>query len=260
MTSSTHLGFEPLINDSLLCATQQAHSSAFGIAGNPIPNQLGNDDATTIILLLCFVFVVSTLAFSRTFVSRQLSSFFYETHSDELNNVTSNELRIQLLLVLAGCLLWSISTYFIAAEKVPGAFIIDTEIINILLVAVLFVGYFTTKWLVHYFVDLVFFGGKKTLQFFKIQLFIAACTSTLTLPLIMLQVFFDLSIEKTVICFGFVLILNKILTFYKCWFIFFRQKGFFLQTFLYFCALEITPLLAYCGIWLMMVNNLKINF
>ena len=259
MTSSTHLGFEPLINDSLLCASK-VHSSSFGVSGNPVPTQLGNDDLTTITILLSFVFIVSTLAFSRPFISRQLSNFFYETHSEELNNVTSNEIRIQLLLVAIGSLLLGISSYFIAAEKVPGIFIIDTEILNILLIAALFAAYFTVKWLVHYMVDIVFFGDKKSLQFFKTQLFIATCTTTLVLPLIMLQVFFDLSIEKSVICFGFLLFLNKFLTFYKCWFIFFRQNGFFLQTFLYFCALEIAPLLAFSGIWLIMVNNLKINF
>lgn len=259
MISSTHLGFEPLINDSLLCATQ-AHSSAYGVAGNPVPTQFGNDDPTTITLLLCFVFIVSTLAFSRAFIGRQLSNFFYDTHSDELNNVTSNELRIQLLLVLVGSLLLGICSYLVAADGFPGIFVNDTQIFVSLLFAALFAGYFTVKWIVHYIVDIVFFGSKKTLQYFKIQLFITACSTTLTLPLIMLQVFFDLSIEKSLICFGFVLILNKILTFYKCWFIFFRQNGFFLQTFLYFCTLEITPIFAFSGIWLMMVNNLKINF
>ena len=68
MTSSTHLGFEPLINDSLLCAAQ-AHSSHFGVLGQPIPSQLGNDDLTTITLLLCFVFIAASIAFARGFIS-----------------------------------------------------------------------------------------------------------------------------------------------------------------------------------------------
>lgn len=259
MISSTHLGFEPLINDSLLCATQ-AHSSSYGVAGNPVPTQFGNDNPTTITLLLCFVFIVSTLAYSRTFIGRQFSNFFYDTHSDKLNNVTSNELRTQLLLVFIGSLLLGICSYLVAAEGFPGIFIINTQILVVLMFAALFASYFAMKWLIHYIVDIVFFGGKKSLQYFKVQLFITACSVTLILPLVMLQVFFDLSIEKVLFYSGFVLILNKILTFYKCWFIFFRQNGFFLQTFLYFCTLEITPLFAFSGIWLTMVNNLKINF
>ena len=259
MTSSTHLGFDPLINDSLLCAAQ-AHSSSFGVAGNPVPAQLGNDDLTTITLLLCFVFILSSIAFAREFIGRQLRNFFYDIHSEELNNVTSNELRFEVLLVFTECLLLGISSYIVAEERIPGIFIFNSAFLIILILSALFIGYFIAKWTIHSLVDPVFFGGKKTLQFFKVHLFITACTTTLTLPLVMLQVFFDLNIENAIYYYGFVLLLNKLLTFYKCWFIFFRQKGFFLQIFLYFCALEMTPLFAFYGIWLMMVNNLKINF
>ena len=259
MTSSTHLGFEPLINDSLLCATQ-AHSSSFGMPGHPIPSQLGNDDLTTITLLLCIVIVISSIAFSREFISRQISNFFYDIRSEELNNVTTNELHTELLFVAINCLLLGISTFMIMADRIPGIFIIDNEYLNILLISALFSGYYIFKWITHLTIDPVFFGGKKTIQFFKIHLFINTCFTTLILPMVMLQVFFELSTGKFIFYFCFVLFLCKILTFYKCWFIFFRQKGFFLQTFLYFCALEITPLLAFGGIWHMMVNNLKINF
>ena len=257
MTSSTHLIFEPQITDSLLCTS---HSSDFGVSGIPVPDTLANDDATTIILLINFVFIVSTIAFSRKFINKQFNRFFYENRSEEFNNVTSTELRVQLIFVMISCLLMGISSYFTATTEFPGIFIIHTKILNILLFSTLFIGYFAVKWTAHYITDIVFFGSKKTLQFFKIQLFIASCTTALLLPLVMLQVFLDLSIEKSVIWFCFILILNKILTFYKCWHIFFKQNDFFLQTFLYFCILEITPLFALGGIWLMMVNNLKINF
>ena len=259
MTSSTHLGFEPLINDSLLCAAQ-AHSSRFGVLGHPIPSQLGNDDLTTITLLLCFVIIAISIAFARGFISRQLRNFFYEIHSEELSNVTSSEIRFEFLLVAIDCLLLGIGSFIAAEEKMPGIFVRDTVFINILILSALFACYFLSKWLMHFMVDPVFFGSKKTIQLFKVLLFITACSAVLTLPIVMLLVFFDLSVEKCTFYFCSILILNKILTFYKCWFIFFRQKGFFLQTFLYFCALEITPLLAFCGVWLMTVNNLKINF
>ena len=54
--------------------------------------------------------------------------------------------------------------------------------------------------------------------------------------------------------------INKILSFYNELNIFFRQNGGTLQTFLYFCALELVPLLAFGGIWLMTIDLLKINF
>ena len=118
MTSSTHLGFEPLINDSLLCAAQ-AHSSRFGVLGHPIPSQLGNDDLTTITLLLCFVAIATSIAFAREFISRQLRNFFYEVHSEELNNVTSNELRFEILLVVIDCMLLGIASYIAISSGLP---------------------------------------------------------------------------------------------------------------------------------------------
>ena len=149
MTSSTHLGFEPLINDSLLCAAQ-AHSSRFGVLGHPIPSQLGNDDLTTITLLLCFVAIATSIAFAREFISRQLRNFFYEVHSEELNNVTSNELRFEILLVVIDCMLLGIASYIAASEKIPGIFVRDTVFTNIIILSALFCGYFLCKWLMHF--------------------------------------------------------------------------------------------------------------
>ena len=52
----------------------------------------------------------------------------------------------------------------------------------------------------------------------------------------------------------------KLLTIYKCFIIFFRPNVVSLQIILYFCTLEIVPLLALWGVLVMTANNLKINF
>jgi len=57
-----------------------------------------------------------------------------------------------------------------------------------------------------------------------------------------------------------VVFLVKLLSFYKCYVIFFRQNGIFLQIILYFCALEIVPLATLWGGLEVMTNALKINF
>ena len=75
-----------------------------------------------------------------------------------------------------------------------------------------------------------------------------------------LQIYFDFSTENALIYIGFVLFLNKILTFYKAYQIFFRGNGLYLQTFLYFCTLEIAPMLALGGAGLAIIDSVKINF
>lgn len=55
-------------------------------------------------------------------------------------------------------------------------------------------------------------------------------------------------LTKTIIYYVLaVVFLVKLLSFYKCYVIFFRQNGIFLQIILYFCALEIVPLATLWG-------------
>ena len=72
--------------------------------------------------------------------------------------------------------------------------------------------------------------------------------------------YFDLSVQNAVAYVAFVTVLVKISLFYKSFILFFRQKVFFLQIILYFCALEIMPLLSLWGVLVQIVEQLKINF
>ena len=244
--------------DSLLCTTQ-AHSSNFGMAGNPIPYSVRNDNTVTFILLICFCLIIILGTRLNKYISWQLK-FFFSAPRKSTTSETSTEIRILMVFVAMLCLLLGIDSYILTIEKITTSFIIDSNALVVFLLSALFIGYFCAKWLIQILVGMVFFGGKKTIHYMKAQLFIMVCSCILLYPLVMLQVYFDLSLEKAAILFCFVLFLNKILAFYKSWLIFFKQKGLYFQNILYFCALEVTPLLAFCGVWLMIVNILKVNF
>ena len=92
-----------------------------------------------------------------------------------------------------------------------------------------------------------------------LQLQVAALQGVLLFPMLTLQIYFDFSAENSIIYISVVLFLNKILTFYKSFQIFFKGNGLYLQTFLYFCALEIVPLLAFGGFGLTIIDLYKIN-
>ena len=72
--------------------------------------------------------------------------------------------------------------------------------------------------------------------------------------------YFDMPIRNVEIYFATVLFLVKLMTFYKCYLIFFRQNVVSLQIILYLCALEIVPLLVLWGVLDFTANSLKINF
>ena len=270
-------GFFQQRADSLLCTTE-VHGSSYGVAGDPMPYTLRGDNIVTIMLLGCFILGFISIARSLPFIRRQLKNFFYITHNeDDMFNETSNEMRFQLLLVFIDCLLLGIASFQLATEADsslftlhPSAAVANSSLFTlhssldavVLLppLSALFLAYILCKWTIQSMVNTVFFGSKKNIQWMKVQIFITACFTIFIYPIVLLQVYFDLSLEKTIYLFGFMLFLNKILTFYKCWLIFFRQNGSFFQIILYFCALEITPLLALGGIWLMMTDLLKVNF
>ena len=109
-------------------------------------------------------------------------------------------------------------------------------------------------------VNNIFFGSKKSLQWNKTFLLLVAVEGLLMFPIVMVLVYFGLEVVDMAFFFLFVLFLNKMLVFYKEWGIFFKQNPFGLQFFLYFCALEIVPLLALVGGGQLLLNTIKVNF
>jgi hypothetical protein len=79
-------------------------------------------------------------------------------------------------------------------------------------------------------------------------------------PIVMLMVYGDVSLQILLLALIIVVLIVKILTFYKCYLIFFRRFGAFLQIILYFCALEMIPLVVLLGLMETFNNNLEINF
>ena len=104
------------------------------------------------------------------------------------------------------------------------------------------------KMLIYWFVNSVFFGKKKSTRWLKSFLFITSFEGVALFPLVMLQSYFDLSIQNAVFYVAFVIVLVKLLLLYKSYVVFFGHKTFFLQIILYFCALELCPCY-HCGVF-----------
>ena len=82
----------------------------------------------------------------------------------------------------------------------------------------------------------------------------------LLFPLVLLLIYFQISVQNAAFYFIFVLSFVKILTFYKSYIIFFKQKDYFLQIILYFCTLEMIPLSVLWTALMVITNSLKVNF
>ena len=245
--------------DSLL--HPEINGGRYGALGDPVPYTLHSDDVVTLSLLFCFIIAAVAFANSRHFISRELKNFFYlSSGSDSGSSETWSEVRYQFFLVLQTCILVSITFFFYVTTSITSSFILRSPY----LLAGIFLGvciaYLLVKAGLYTLVNNVFFDGKKNRQWMKNMLFITAAEGVVIFPAVVLQVYFYMPVQNVLYFLVFALIFIKILTFYKCWSIFFRENSFSLQIFLYFCALEAIPLLALWGILGGIVNELKINF
>ena len=230
------------------------------MAGVQLPYKVRGDSAISILLIACFVVFILSTSRSLGYLTRQLKNFFFPTHNDSSENGAASVMPFLFFLMFVDCLTLAIGSHILATDILDAHFRLNSDIFVIGAFFGLFVLYFAVKDLLYRLTNTIFFDSKRNLQMTRAFIFLAAAEGVLLFPMVLLLVYFDLTEKKAIYYFIFVLILNKILSFYNGWNIFFRQNGGTLQTFLYFCALELVPLLAFGGIWLMTIDLLKINF
>lgn len=233
----------------------------YGVPGDPIPYTVRNDNVITSILLACFIFAIIAFSNARHFIVRQARRFFYvpsEGVSEDTETV--NEVWFQLLLVFITGLLVSLLFYFYTLYFISDTFVLRSQYTLISIFLGITLVFFAIKIGAYAIVNLVFFGSKKNQQWIKSLLFIISVEGLLFFPAVLLGGYFDLDIKWVTFHVILSLIIVKLLTIYKCYMIFFRRNVVKLQIILYFCTLEIVPLLAFWGVLVLTANSLKINF
>ncbi|MDD6896109.1 MAG: DUF4271 domain-containing protein [Prevotellaceae bacterium] len=232
----------------------------YGVAGDPIPYTVRSDDTISLLLILSFVVVMVSYAKSKQFIIRQIKSCFYINNRESSINETSIEIRFQLFMVVLTCLLLSLLQYFHTTHYIGSTFILSSQYHLIAIFFGMNICYFIMKGLLYSCVNTVFFGKKNNLQWMKTYLFITSLEGVMLYPAVLLQSYFDMSIQAVTVYTITALFLVKLLTFYKSYTIFFSRTGVFFQIFLYFCALEAVPMASFRGALEITGNYLKINF
>lgn len=249
-----------LVQPDSIYRPEYATTSRLGVAGDPMPYTIAGDNLITSLLLACFIFAAIAMGKSGSFLHRQIKNFFYPQSADTDGiTETGGEVRFQFFLVLQTCLLSAIIFFLYSSSLVGAVFSIPNyQVIGAYSGIVLI--YFAVKSLLQAAVQWVFFDRKKIEQWTRTNLFIISLEGVALFPIVLLLAYFDLSVDSAVIYTLIVVILVKMLSFYKSHIIFFKRDTLFLQTFLYFCALEIMPLGA---LWIALeqtVDYLKVIF
>lgn len=231
-----------------------------GVAGDPIPYNIANDNLVTSILLGCFILAAVSIAQTGNFIRRHLKNFFRtQREGTTVITETGNELHFQYFLLLQTSLLFALVFFFYGKTMDNGTTGLPQYLVIVIYTAIVMTC-ILLKTLLSNLVGWVFFDKKKNEQWFKSALFLAATEGVVLFPIVMLHAYFNFSIETTAIYTLVVIIFSKLLALYKSYIIFFKQNTDFVQSFLYFCTLEIVPIGVLWGVLVFMDDYLKVNF
>ena len=230
-----------------------------GASGDPIPYSFQNDSFITGILIVCFLLITFTLSRISEFLLHQTKQFFSTQKSEHSLTETGSEIKFQILFLFITCLLYALLYFIYTTHYISNTFIFSSEYILLVIFGGAIIGYMVLRMILYTIVNNVFFNNKKNLHFIGSQLLITSLEGVALFPLVLLMAYFQFSMQNAIIYTATILILAKILTFYKSYAIFFNQKGGFLQIILYFCALEMMPLMMLWSGLLVLTENLKVN-
>jgi hypothetical protein len=161
--------------------------------------------------------------------------------------------------MLMTCVYLAVLAYFFTIRFVGDSFHLPSNYYLIVIYMAVAVAYYLQKIIIYTVVHSTFFGGKRNLQWLKSFLFMSSLEGVLLFPGVIAVSYLNIKEENILIYLGIVLIIVKLLSIYKTYLIFFRTNVLKLQIILYFCTLEIIPMLMLVGSVLMLAENLKIN-
>ncbi len=177
-----------------------------GMRGMELPYQLRSDWMVTCVLFLCFILVSYVLAHGKKHLEQQFKNFALSKERASLfDDTTASDVRYTLVLILQTCILSGFCVFLYS------------------------------------FVNWIFFNKTRNIIWLESYFNVVIGAGFLLFPIVLLIVYFDLSPQIAPYFIGFVIIIAKILLFYKCFSNFFNKFYGAFHLILYFCALEILP-------------------
>jgi hypothetical protein len=232
----------------------------FGIAGDPVPYSYANDNLVTSLLIIGFLIIAFSFSKMPNFIVGQTKNFIHPSKNSLSLSETSGEIYMQIVLTGLTCIVYSLLYYLYATEFVAKTYVTSSEYVLLGIFLGMFVGYYLLRFGLYTIVNNLFFNSSDNKNFLTSLLYISTLEGLLLYPALALLASMHLPMQNAIWYCIAVLVLVKIMTFYKSFTIFFKQNGGFLQIILYFCALEMIPLITLWGGLSVIVDILKINF
>ena len=218
-----------------------------GMEGQPVPYSLKHDDFVTLCLMLAFFLVVLVVSRSRHFLKLRFKNFFQRRLRDNLfAERAETRLRGRLFLVVQTAFVVAVLLFRYVSQTRPQLFAEVSPYLLLGTATLVLTLYYLLKLGLYRFVNSIFFDATRSNRFTQAYLLCILALGVFLLPVALLVVYLELSFDSFVWVSVCALIVDKILLFYKQWSIFFGGPAGPLHLFLYFCTLELVPLVLLC--------------
>lgn len=212
------------------------------MSGEPLPYLLRSDWMITSILFLCLILIAYVFSKGRKLLAQQLKAFIYQRDRSSLfDEATSDEISYTFFLILHSCMVVGMLVYYYYSCVNPDLFQMYSH-------SLLLMGYmgsvvllFLLKCLVFVFVNWIFFTPPQNSNWISSYYNVTIWKGLLLLPILLLVVYFDLSLTLAVIFAIFILVFIEMLLFFRCFSNFFKNFYGAFHLILYLCTLEILP-------------------
>ncbi len=247
--------FDAWYRETAPWTTEPADYQPYGIEGTLLPYRFRNDDLVTAAMLMSFLLITWVVAGSWRFIKNYSRKFFRPRERENLfADEGEGEIRGSLLLIMQSSFLISILYFSHLQSRLPLIFhgvqpykILGTTVGVVMLYYMLKIGIYSL-------VNSVFFDRWQCNLWRQDYLMNVFALGVALSPLVLLVVYFDLDYTVMRGALLAILLLLKSLLFYRCTRIFFNTGNLGFHLFLYFCTLEIAPLLILWRI-LLLANN-----
>lgn len=248
----------PQMTDSILHASVSDVIPPEGMAGDPVPYLVRSENAVTLLLIFCLFSLCYALKDGKKYIVQYLKDLFrHKERASLFDEASKPNGRYLFLLITVTCVLGGIFLYDFLIGSHPA---LSEERFRLPVLAIS-IGipliYVMAKQGAYAFINWIFFDKEQNKSWMQTYLGLVGMLCFLLFPLFLLTVYSGLDKQISFYFILLILVFAKILLFYKSIRNFFNHFYGILHLILYFCALEIIPiLLTWKGI--VYINNIFI--
>ena len=269
MNDTCSIGFEYVVEiahkqelqlDSALVKSVQAVSTV-GMQGVPLPYRIHSEWSVTCLFLICFFVFAHVVKNGKKYIVQHIKALFQRKERSSLfDDAQSTDNGYTVAFPLLTCICYGLFFYDYSVTAFPALAYVTPHEALIGVYIFLSVAYMLFKWGSYRFVNWVFFEKERGRVWIQTYFDILSALCFILFPLMLFIVYFRPGFAISNVLIAITVLIAKILLFYKGFRNFFSQSYGFLHFILYFCALEMVPLLLLAKGILYMNQIVILNF